>query len=54
MKNTHSQRGSHLFGSAIPGEKVLPGYGRRGGDAKMHPSREQTGEEVGGLDGEWP
>ena len=35
-------------------KKVLAGYGRRGGDAKMHPSREQTGEEVRGLDGERP
>ena len=35
-------------------KKALGGYGSRGGDAKMHPSREQTGEEVGGLDGERP
>jgi hypothetical protein len=35
-------------------KKVLAGYGRCGGDAKMHPSHEQTGEEVGGLDGERP
>ncbi len=33
---------------------VLVGYGSRDGDAKMHASREQTGEEVGGLDGERP
>ena len=35
-------------------KKILVGYGSRGGDAKMHASHEQTGEEVGGLDGERP
>jgi hypothetical protein len=33
---------------------VLVGYGSRDGDAKMHASHEQTGEEVVGLDGERP
>ena len=29
-------------------KKALVGYGSRGGDAKMHPSREQTGDESEG------
>ena len=41
-------------GSRSRAKKVLVGYGSRDGDAKMHASREQTGEEVVGLDGERP
>jgi hypothetical protein len=43
--------------SSIPryrAKKVFVGYGSRGGDAKIHASRKQTGQQVGGLDGERP
>ncbi|HEX8259588.1 MAG TPA: hypothetical protein VF558_04760, partial [Rubrobacteraceae bacterium] len=51
-----TSRGAALTSLVSPSraKKVLAGYESRGEDAKMHVSREQTGEEVGGLDGERP
>jgi hypothetical protein len=51
-----TSRGAALTSLVSPSraKKVLAGYESRGEDAKMHASREQSGEEVGGLDGERP